>query len=70
MQIRGFEPLVLKPQEKKVLFNLQTRKGVKLAELKLDSSILLETNISTIRLPLRVYDGLLTKVSEFVFRLW
>lgn len=62
-QIRGFEPSVLKPLEKRVLFSLQTRKGVKLSELKLDGSILLETNISTIRLPLRVYDGLLTQVN-------
>ncbi|XP_065201101.1 transmembrane protein 131 isoform X2 [Planococcus citri] len=63
-QIRDFEPSVLKPQEQRVLFNLQMRKGVRLADVKLDSSILLETNISTVRLPLKVYDGTLTKLSK------
>lgn len=53
----------MKPQEQRILFNLQMRKGVRLADVKLDSSILLETNISTVRLPLKVYDGSLTKVS-------
>ncbi|XP_069697669.1 transmembrane protein 131 isoform X2 [Periplaneta americana] len=60
--IQNFSPTILAPGEKVVLFQLTIKKETIESELKLESNLLLHTNISTVSIPLLCYNGRLMKV--------
>ncbi|KAF2902396.1 hypothetical protein ILUMI_03793 [Ignelater luminosus] len=55
--ILNFKPIILKPQEEKTVFMLNLKTDAAMSNLKLNSFILLKTNISTVELPLLSYNG-------------
>ncbi|KAJ4441386.1 hypothetical protein ANN_11241 [Periplaneta americana] len=62
--IQNFSPTILAPGEKVVLFQLTIKKETIESELKLESNLLLHTNISTVSIPLLCYNGRLMKVDQ------
>ncbi|KAJ9592481.1 hypothetical protein L9F63_015897, partial [Diploptera punctata] len=60
--IQKFSPTVLEPGEKVVLFQLAIKKETIESELKLESHLLLHTNISTVSISLFCYNGRLMRV--------
>nr|XP_022906700.1 transmembrane protein 131 [Onthophagus taurus] len=64
-QILDFKSIVLQPKEEKVVFKLVLKSNVSLAEVNLNSHILLRTNVSDVEIPLLTYDGQLERYLSF-----
>lgn len=60
--IENFKPLILKAQESVVLFQLSIKKDNLPPNFKLQSNLLIHSNVSTVWVPLLCYDGRLSKV--------
>ncbi|XP_050308013.1 transmembrane protein 131 [Anthonomus grandis grandis] len=56
-KIQSYTPVMLRPFEKKTLFDIQLKKGVKKTDMQLSSRIKVLTNISEITVPFLSYNG-------------
>jgi len=61
-QIKDFTPRVIKPDQKVNIFSLQLAKERKGDNVKMESSILIHSNVSVTEVPLLSYDGKVKKV--------
>ncbi|KAF5302357.1 hypothetical protein FQA39_LY10396 [Lamprigera yunnana] len=64
--ILSFKPVILQPQEELTIFTLNLKNNAALSNLKLNSCILLTTNISTVELPLLSYNGKLQLTFPYI----
>ncbi|KAF5274287.1 hypothetical protein FQR65_LT04405 [Abscondita terminalis] len=64
--ILSFKPVILQPQEEMTIFTLNLKNDAALTNLKLNSCILLTTNISTVELPLLSYNGKLQLTFSYI----
>ncbi|XP_025989760.2 transmembrane protein 131 isoform X3 [Solenopsis invicta] len=60
--IKDFTPRVIKPEQKVNIFSLQLAKERKSDNVKMESSILIHSNVSVTEVPVLSYDGKLRKV--------
>ncbi|XP_076294204.1 transmembrane protein 131 [Lasioglossum baleicum] len=60
--IKNFIPRVLKPEQKVNIFSLQLAKDRKTDNVKMESSILIHSNVSVTEVPLLSYDGKVRKI--------
>ncbi|XP_072746094.1 transmembrane protein 131 isoform X2 [Anoplolepis gracilipes] len=60
--IKDFTPIVIKPEQKVNIFSLQLAKERKGDNMKMESSILIHSNVSVTEVPVLSYDGKLRKV--------
>lgn len=61
-QIKDFTPRVIKPEQKVNIFSLQLAKERKGDNVKMESSILIHSNVSVTEVPLLSYDGKVRKI--------
>ncbi|KAK4886769.1 hypothetical protein RN001_003040 [Aquatica leii] len=64
--ILSFKPVILQPQEEITIFTLNLKNDAALSNLKLNSCIILTTNISTVELPLLSYNGKLQLTFSYI----
>uniref|UniRef100_A0A1Y1KYZ8 Uncharacterized protein n=1 Tax=Photinus pyralis TaxID=7054 RepID=A0A1Y1KYZ8_PHOPY len=64
--ILNFKPVILQPQEELTIFTLNLKIDTSLSNLKLNSCIVLTTNISTVELPLLSYNGKLQLTFPYI----
>lgn len=62
-QVSNFKPVILRPGETKIIFDLKMRPGISLSNLRINSHIVLKSNVSDFELPLLSYNGKLELVS-------
>ncbi|XP_015437161.1 PREDICTED: transmembrane protein 131 [Dufourea novaeangliae] len=60
--IKNFTPRVIKPEQKVNIFSLQLAKDRKTDNVKMESSILIHSNVSVTEVPLLSYDGKVRKI--------
>ncbi|XP_076231606.1 transmembrane protein 131 isoform X2 [Calliopsis andreniformis] len=60
--IKNFVPRVIKPEQKVNIFSLQLAKDRKTDNVKMESSILIHSNVSVTEVPLLSYDGKVRKI--------
>nr|XP_033201396.1 transmembrane protein 131 isoform X1 [Bombus vancouverensis nearcticus] len=60
--IKNFIPRVIKPEQKVNIFSLQLAKDRKTDNVKMESSILIHSNVSVTEVPLLSYDGKVRKI--------
>ncbi|KYN22775.1 hypothetical protein ALC57_04555 [Trachymyrmex cornetzi] len=60
--IKDFTPRVIKPEQKINIFSLQLAKERKIDNVKMESSILIHSNVSVTEVPVLSYDGKLKKI--------
>lgn len=63
LQLTNFNSVVLKPGEELNVMSLKLKSGISLSEVKVNSYILVKTNISDVYIPLLSYNGKLELVS-------
>ncbi|KAG7204441.1 hypothetical protein KM043_004877 [Ampulex compressa] len=60
--IKNFTPRVIKPEQKVNIFSLQLAKDRKNDNVKMESALLIHSNVSATRVPLLSYDGKVRKI--------
>ncbi|KAK2580317.1 hypothetical protein KPH14_012554 [Odynerus spinipes] len=60
--IKNFTPKIIKPEQKVNIFSLQLTKEKKNEDVKMESSILIHSNVSVTEVPLLSYDGKVRKI--------
>jgi hypothetical protein len=56
-KIENFKPLTLKPQHENTVFTIRLKSGIHPTDLKVNSYIIVRTNISDVTIPLLSYNG-------------
>lgn len=64
LQLSNFKNMVLKPHEEKTIVTLKLKPGTSLANVMVNSHLVVKTNISDVLIPLLSYNGKLELVSH------
>ncbi|XP_044255531.1 transmembrane protein 131 [Tribolium madens] len=56
-KIENFKPILLKPQQESTIFTIKLKNGIQITDLKVNSNIIIKTNVSELFIPLLSYNG-------------